>query len=124
MRINIPTIGVKIKLEKSWEFTLHSEYRNDSLFGYAGFPIPTRWYTWMKDDPARFGPEPLPIRYTLPVNTILTIDRIYIRKGAAEFDSISFILNGARYNKRPVRFWAKLEDVNRIEGEYIPKETT
>jgi hypothetical protein len=57
---------------------------------------------------------------TLPKGTQLTIDRIYIRKGATDFDSLSFWMTGrpptiAFKKKGKVRFWAKLTEVNSIE---------
>lgn len=112
--MHIPSIGDKVKLKEDWTFTLHSEYRNDSLFKYAGLPVTPRWYEWMKDFPERYGPKPTPITYTIPAGSVLTIDRIYIRKGSPEFNSVTFILNGAKVDKRAVRFWAKLADVNKI----------
>lgn len=42
--------------------------------------------------------------------TILEVDRIYIRKGAADFSSVTFKIRGDKV----VRFWAKLNDVNKI----------
>lgn len=48
--------------------------------------------------------------YTIPAGSILTVDRIYIRKGQGSFNSLSF-----RYNKK--RFWVNLSDVNNIEFE-------
>lgn len=64
---------------------------------------------------------------TLPKDTILNVDRIYIRKGASDFSSISFFIescpdltlnpltNSKGVKKGKKRFWAKLEDVNCIE---------
>ena len=43
----------------------------------------------------------------------LTVDRIYIRKGAAEYDSVSFFVEGLAPKK--IRFWAKLDDCNNVE---------
>jgi hypothetical protein len=58
---------------------------------------------------------------TIPVGSTLTIDRIFIRKGMSDFSSLSFYLRdhpGHTFKKKP-RFWAKLEDCNRIEYESI-----
>lgn len=49
--------------------------------------------------------------YTIPGESILTVDRIYIRKGSPDFDSVTF-----RWNKN--RFWVKLDDANNMEFEY------
>lgn len=51
------------------------------------------------------------VRATLPEGTILTIDRIYIRKGKSDYDSISFYAQIPGIAKKK-RFWAKREDVN------------
>jgi hypothetical protein len=57
----------------------------------------------------------------VPKGTTLTVDRIYIRKGATSFDSITFNIAKGNCPARPeiekTRFWAKLSDVNRIECE-------
>lgn len=54
---------------------------------------------------------------TLKKGTILTIDRIYIRKGAKDYDSISFRINKSnepRFKKKGIRFWVKLDEANNI----------
>jgi len=56
------------------------------------------------------GPE----TYTLKKGTVLEVDRIYIRKGAADYSSITFRIKGG---KKSPRFFAKLEDVNKMECE-------
>jgi hypothetical protein len=72
---------------------------------------------------------------TLPAGTILAIDRIYIRKGASDFSSITFYakelgevtMPGSKWsweNKKPIkrkaqRFWAKLTDCNNIEFKLL-----
>lgn len=63
-------------------------------------------------------------------DTELKIDRIYLRQGQKDFDSVSFRSNcwvseisspAARIPRKTkaIRFWAKLADVNRIEGRYL-----
>lgn len=60
------------------------------------------------------------IRVTLPKDTTLTVDRIYIRRGGEAFDSVSFRI--PKNKKLPpelakfggVRFWVKLNDANEI----------
>jgi hypothetical protein len=69
---------------------------------------------------------------TLPAGTILAVDRIYIRKGASDFSSITFyakelgeiIRPASRWSTvkkskkiKALRFWAKLADCNTIEFE-------
>jgi hypothetical protein len=58
---------------------------------------------------------------TLSADDILTVDRIFIRKGSEHYDSVTFraeIQHVGVYRK--VRFWVKLEDANRIVYEVIP----
>lgn len=69
------------------------------------------------------------VQITLPKGTELKVDRIYIRKGASEFSSITFktISFGKTEVKHPwrtgsksknsLRFWVKLQDCNRIVFE-------
>ena len=60
---------------------------------------------------------------TLLAGTVLKVDRIYIRKGSAEYSSITFFvsespmpeLSSKKGPKR--RFWVKLQDANNIEFE-------
>lgn len=56
---------------------------------------------------------------TLPAGCELSIDRIYIRKGAGDWSSITFFLQSHPYRgfKRKPRFWVKLSDCNQIEFE-------
>ncbi len=56
---------------------------------------------------------------TLPKDSILAFDRIYIRKGASDFSSISFYLKDSNIlsTKKKPRFWAKLVDCNKIQFE-------
>lgn len=71
------------------------------------------------------------IEVTLPAGTELSVDRIYIRKGASEYSSITFYAKrlpeitytGKRWHYgsskpkkiKAFRFWAKLADCNQIE---------
>ncbi len=78
---------------------------------------------------------------TLPAKTCLRIDRIYIKKNAPTFDSITFYVeecsieelnpatkkkNGKKNkasgfgNKGRARFWVKLKDANRIQCSLYP----
>lgn len=56
---------------------------------------------------------------TLPKGSVLIVDRIYIRNGGSEYDSITFRLaetptEKPKGKKSLCRFWAKLRDVNQI----------
>lgn len=138
MRLFIPDIGTAFQLTEDWAFNLHSEDRNLALSSAAGFRLYNeKGNRKTKEEFAKFGWEQTHERgyYTdyrkqvvLPMGSILTVDRIYIRRGAAEFSSISFNLNRKSVDagfskfarilnedKGRCRFWAKLEDCNRIE---------
>jgi len=56
---------------------------------------------------------------TLKAGQALSIDRVYIRRGASDFSSITFNYLGAPKGSGRVRFWAKLADVNMIEFEQV-----
>lgn len=119
MRVFIPTIGDTLKLEADWTFRLFHEDRNVTLFGHLGIPIPPRDLSWR----AQTGLQHTMV--TLKAGTELSIDRIYIRRGKDEFDSITFNLLGAKTqptrwgSKTRVRFWVKLDDVNKMDAEYV-----
>lgn len=67
------------------------------------------------------------VPFVLPAGSLLSIDRIYIRKGVSEYSSITFYLKEttwaplAKKKKGATRFWAKLRDVNQIEFEHVPR---
>ena len=122
MRLYIPAVGDELELISDWEFQLYNERRNETLMNVLGDNRPTASYVVSTDS----------IPATIPQGAILKVDRIYIRKGLDDFSSLTFLWKGeatdpmaSRYTwrrdndkkkrRRPVRFWAKLEDVNNIE---------
>jgi hypothetical protein len=124
MKLHIPSIGDRIELTKPWTFTVWSESRNEKLGDALDMLVPiadgeSKWFRnwkgvkdWIDVKPA--GP------CTFPKGTILTLDRIYIRKGKEEYDSVSFRIffcPDKRFHKKAIRFWATLEDVNNIYFE-------
>lgn len=73
--------------------------------------------------------------FSFEAETRLKIDRIYLRQGSGDFDSVTFRsdcwvvdtghpLFAKKYVKgkkvQSIRFWAKLDDVNRMIGEFLP----
>jgi hypothetical protein len=52
----------------------------------------------------------------IPSGAILEVDRIYIRQGNLQCSSVTFKW---RKDKKVLRFWANLEDVNKIEAEVV-----
>jgi len=127
MKLFIPAIGDKICLTKAWTFHLHDEKRNAALWSYL-FPddedIGTYSHAYAGDWVGgawvrRYKYKPREI--TIPKGSVLTVDRLYVRKGAKDFDSISFFLtkDSPLKNKKVLRFWAKLNDVNKIECKLV-----
>jgi hypothetical protein len=126
----IPPLGTEITLAEDWHFDLYYERRNESLMEVLGISNEgLSWRDYGKNWPV-----------VLSSGTTLKIDRIYIRKSGREFDSVTFFLKGEKTKQkkelrkavawsaevrkehiyehtipaRGVRFWAKLQDVNKI----------
>lgn len=57
----------------------------------------------------------------LPAGTPLRVDRVYIRRGIDAYSSLTFVVAKECYDKnlRGKRFWARLNDVNRMVCEVI-----
>lgn len=101
----IPPLGTELELAEDWTFDLYGESRNWDFFERMGLDYPDHDVNW----------EPRCIETTLPAGSILKIDRIYIRKGQKDFDSVTFFLTFCRGKKvTKARFWVKLEDANKI----------
>lgn len=107
MFITIPTIGSKIVLTSPWVFPLQHEHRNSEFYTRLIQQNPKDEVT--KVGASIFEDNRSTPRVTLPKGTVLKIDRIYIRGRNRDFDSITF-------RALKCRFWAKLKDVNNIQG--------
>lgn len=111
MNLYIPEIGDLILLTEDWLFKLYYERRNDSLIAVSKLADPSYYSSW------RTIPQK-PIEMDLPKGTVLTIDRIYIRKGASDYSSITFKIKKCIIpDFEGKRFWAKLSDCNTIKFE-------
>lgn len=117
MNLYVPDIGDIIKLTKDWSFYLQDEHRNKldlDLFGTGK--------TQTKDNVSIYNDTDNYNEVIMPKTSVLKIDRIYIRKGASGFSSITFILleiDGKKFKHQ--RFWAKLKDCNNIQFELDTK---
>lgn len=117
MQLFVPTIGSKLKLLEDWSFTVFDEHRNKSLGQFAACPK-------AKDDFGYWQANNIGT-LTFPKDTVLRVDRIFIRQGMDGFDSMTFVIekidlplaSGVKKAKR-LRFWAKLEDCNTIKFEF------
>jgi hypothetical protein len=101
VRFCIPSLRTKIQLAKDWKFSLFFERRNSKMVEVMG-----QEYSWSKS-----GAKACEV--VLPEGTVLSVDRIYVRNGKAEYDSVTFRVTDCpqkKFNK--ARFWAKLYDVN------------
>lgn len=144
----IPEIGDAVVLAEDWTFSLYIEGRNSSLWSALPFPKLQNNEWWISDynkmEPTRKAElEAAGITFnrtvtrttswgdqvhhtafakvTLPKGTILTVDRIYIRKGISEYSSVTFLVRETSIpHKGKIRFWAKLSDVNTMVIEDAP----
>lgn len=110
-RLYIPALGDTIKLAEPWSFTLHEEHRNIKLINLIdpSYKDGTVWHGMRMDYYRRQTRLTWPV--TLPSGTELVVDRIYIRAGVEDFNSLTF---RTKMGKKSIRFWAKLADVNKI----------
>jgi hypothetical protein len=134
MQLFIPTIGTKLVLTEPWSFDLRQEHRNHAMIqAVRGEPQTRYWDSWQTIDWERQGR--IVGDYTLPVGTVLAVDRIYIRKTLQDFDSITFNIEDCPdprfrskkmkglYKGKP-RFWVRLDDANKIICDLVPEATT
>ena len=110
----IPDIGTVIRLTKDWTFRLYFESRNVKVCQCIGVGTPS----WSASNKV--------FDLTIKAGTEMTVDRVYIRKGADDYSSLTFtikkdqkiktVYNGQEFETSG-RFWAKLSDVNKMEVE-------
>lgn len=134
-QLYIPEIGDVITLSKEWVFDLYNEDRNETLMKHLGDTRDIA-FSWNNTQLSA-------VKHAIPPGAKLKIDRVYVRKGQGDYSSVSFLWVGARipgyieqkpvtsymgatpvkgfrdvkYPAKPVRFWAKLADVNTIVFE-------
>jgi hypothetical protein len=82
------------------------------LFDYSKYQ--TMIVSYIKCNPDKINGA---FKVTLPAKTELGVDRVYIRKGARDFSSLSFIIKNGKF--KGARFWAKLQDVNCIDVKQV-----
>ncbi len=139
MRMQIPAVGNQIRLLRTWEFPVYMESRNDKLVSRLK---PGHKYNWRTRGSS--------ILCVLEKGTVLAVDRVYLRQGKNEWDSITFRIKEAPGDKKRAanipdkkmnemrdnnesipqavqklkgaRFWAKLVDVNEIYFEWVEEE--
>jgi hypothetical protein len=115
MKLFIPKLGTVIRLTEPWTFGLHYEHRNRRLWDMMFAPPE------MQPHPNRFRFGFQDVRLlTLVDGTELKISRVFIRQGSEDYDSVTFY-GGVHHMGviHKARFWAKLDDVNKIEYEVV-----
>lgn len=148
MQIRQLDIGDRIQLLQDWTFEFLPEDRNATLAVWAGMEDEfqriqrmshTSLYAFNGNNWTWIGPY---LTATIPAGSILKVDRVYIRKNAADYSSITFLLENQRAEfgpterwrykgqdqyekvtvnkpKRTVRFYAHLRFVNAIDAEIL-----
>jgi hypothetical protein len=136
MKLFIPELGTQLQLTKAHSFKIEYEQRNNSIIADYS---PELWTEYQKLDKdywniyyyfngtnrsrtlseayealKKFKNEK-PCFITLPKNTVLEVDRIYIRQGSAQYSSVTFKIRG----KKVLRFWLTLSDVNKIDCNIV-----
>jgi hypothetical protein len=150
IRLAVPEIGTKLKLAEDWTFSLFFERRTIDLFFLLHETgnvkeenfVPTSedvWYyydmnVYEKEYPGisqynkyvcipwrdRDTKQTYCYQLTIPKESIVIVDRYYIKKGNGAFSSLTFrteSINLPGFKKKKPRFWAKLYDVNNIVYE-------
>ena len=126
MKMFIPSVGDRIRLLKDWTFPCFCAGGNYK-------------FIW-KMRPDTIGHEINSVALTLPKGAELIVQRIYIRAGQKEWDSLTFTLKVLPppksksskslknettkkiASKATGRFWVKLRDINGIEFEMVTSE--
>lgn len=137
-RFFIPTIGTTIKIIKDTPVTIWVEHRNVKFLekivpGYqhgrlcwarTEFKDLPPTMKCIKEDKGHYTSYSYYTEYTIPKDTRLVVDRVYIRKGKdmKEFDSITFRVEKQKGSKLTGRFWLKRSDVNNLVVEVVKEE--
>ena len=113
MKLFIPPLGTKLRLTKSWPFSLLCEERNKSLWNLStGRAVMENIPLLHRRGQAQF--------VKLHAGDKLTVDRIFIRAGSENYDSVTFKgtvkFHGVFHR---VRFWVPLMYANQLEAIII-----
>ena len=129
MQLNIPRLKDTLILIEDWSAEIPYEYRNREFLANL-LQIKKLSYQEQSEIISRFYDNDLvetgwrglrsnhPNTILIPAGTNLLVERIYIRQGASDFDSVTFRIpkNGCPINPNMTgRFWVKLPNANQIE---------
>ena len=111
----------------------HSEYNAECKRTEEACPEYNKYWDEYKthhDKSRSIGKSTIDV--VIPAGTVLKVDRIYIRKGALDYSSVTFYATGLgtvvvtpsyswekKKKKSSLRFWAKLCDCNNIVFEKV-----
>lgn len=121
MKVFVPTIGSEMVLSKACPVTIHSEHRNSKFLSSLGIGMDQKYINktygnlFVENqslvDRYKAKVSLKEVSITIPAGTVLKVNRIYIRQGAEDFDSMTFQCDGNKDFPKG-RFWLKLTDVN------------
>ncbi|AXH59993.1 hypothetical protein [Pseudomonas amygdali] len=115
MKLIIPRLGDLLVLTKDWSFPVMHEHRNTSIIAHDGVKyVPTEYVTGTWERIYTYSD------HTLKAGTVLSIARYYIRQGAGEFDSITFVvhaIDGVKLKKK-LRFFVSTDAAAQADFEY------
>jgi len=121
VRLFIPPPNTKLRLTKPWFFDLQHREHNKWLFHALGLEYISylRWRDMeykRTSEPHRFSFPP-PERVRLPKGTVLAIKRI-----SEDSWNISFIVTKCPKFEVQPRFWASIDDCNRMHMVVVKEE--
>jgi hypothetical protein len=108
VQLLVPEISTVMRLEEDWTFRLFIERRN---------------WDFAEQFETLEGKLPEFFEITIKAGSELSVDRVYIRRGASDYSSITFRIRkgskvaykGKEVDPKTGRFWVKLSDVNRMK---------
>jgi hypothetical protein len=109
-QLYIPRLKDELVLAEDWTFTLFHESRNYQLIAKLDPDRILDKYDIYRASNYEDYPKPV----TMWAATVLIVDRIYIRQNQANYDSVTFRVKSSPQRYEKARFWAKLDDVNRM----------
>ena len=130
MQFFIPELGKQFRLTREWSVPVQREHRNETVleamldeqtmaqYGHHGY-----YY---------YHGDPVFHIIAFPAGTVLQVDRIYIRQGVKDFNSVTFrVVSSPDVRLMPPRkggkavsggkgkrFWVKLQHVNGTEVQW------
>lgn len=116
MKLIIPRLGDLLVLTNDWSFPVMHEDRNKSLIAHDGKEFISVVYERGDFWKPVYGYSD----HTLKAGAVVSIARYYIRQGAGEFDSITFVvhsIDGVKLKKK-LRFFVSTDAAAQADFEY------